>query len=734
MRRAALAGLVAAAGAGPLAEAWRAAQGGGEEGWARPAARCAIAFAIAVLVVPRVLRRGLLRPARPADGKAATEPGGERWGDRHVVLPLLALLACGAMVALVGPAGLLFLPLAHAATRLRRKPRPRREWKTVRDAFLVAFATLVFTGSAASLAGAAGVTVLAAAILPGIHAGLAVRRARGRRLSGEAPAGRGAVLSLAATTLAALALFLVLPRPGGAAAAEPASAARYRDQARRSLSTGEARSTAEVAQRRVSVGEIGRLQQDYRPILEITVLRRGAPADAEDLGPLFRSGALETFDGWTWETTDRAGVLRTDGMDGKSDGFVTVGRKSLPAGEAVEQRLRFFVGNTDSLFCLGMPTAVGGEGARGGILLLPRGEARTPAAYGDGTGFTIRSLVVKGEYPEVDRETPTVVRMEALLDVPPGHDRAAALARASLGGLPEGRPLLRGLESLLGRRCRYSLDIPSPGAATPVEAFLFDSRRGHCELFASSAAVMLRALGVPARMVIGFRGGLFDRIGKRYTLRGADAHAWVEAWFPGEGWLSFDPTPPAEGSAAEPAAAEEPAVESRKGPSLLDRLVGYDAGEQRRLVLGAARSVVGALRNVFLRPDGSLWLAWPVLILGALGLLVAAGALRDHRSAGRLVADGPVVAPPPPQPEAWRTLVARLAAAGIRRAPSETGTELAERGLAAGAAPAAAVRDVARAYAAERWGGRVPEPAERAALLSLASSVAVPGKPPPPRA
>ena len=77
----------------------------------------------------------------------------------------------------------------------------------------------------------------------------------------------------------------------------------------------------------------------------------------------------------------------------------------------------------------------------------------------------------------------------------------------------------------------------------PIANFLFERKQGHCEYFASSMAVMLRTLGIPSRVVNGFRTDEFNDITGNYVVRAKDAHAWVEAYFPGYGWQTFDPTP-----------------------------------------------------------------------------------------------------------------------------------------------------------------------------------------------
>ncbi|MBI4456020.1 MAG: DUF3488 domain-containing protein [Acidobacteria bacterium] len=102
----------------------------------------------------------------------------------------------------------------------------------------------------------------------------------------------------------------------------------------------------------------------------------------------------------------------------------------------------------------------------------------------------------------------------------------------------------RSIERFLKSNYRYSLNIDMPRGADPLSYFLFYSRAGHCEFFACAQAVMLRSLGIPARLVNGFRRGEFNAWGHDFIVRESDAHSWVEAYFQGIGWVEFDPTPP----------------------------------------------------------------------------------------------------------------------------------------------------------------------------------------------
>ena len=87
----------------------------------------------------------------------------------------------------------------------------------------------------------------------------------------------------------------------------------------------------------------------------------------------------------------------------------------------------------------------------------------------------------------------------------------------------------------------YTLEPPGLGRHS-VDEFLWETRRGFCEHFASSFAVFMRAAGYPARVVGGYQGGEVNPIGRRMTVRQSDAHAWSEVWLAGEGWVRVDPT------------------------------------------------------------------------------------------------------------------------------------------------------------------------------------------------
>lgn len=110
------------------------------------------------------------------------------------------------------------------------------------------------------------------------------------------------------------------------------------------------------------------------------------------------------------------------------------------------------------------------------------------------------------------------------------------------------RAIERGLQTEYG----YSLTFERSGEHDPVVGFLLHDRTGHCEYFASAMVLISRARGIPARLVGGYRVAEFNELGGYYIVRQRNAHTWVEAWVPGEGWRTYDPTPAAELSRSMP--------------------------------------------------------------------------------------------------------------------------------------------------------------------------------------
>ncbi len=122
--------------------------------------------------------------------------------------------------------------------------------------------------------------------------------------------------------------------------------------------------------------------------------------------------------------------------------------------------------------------------------------------------------------------------------------RTLALAASIAARESNNFDVARAIERDVRTTIEYSLDIDSPPSGQDVVDYvLFDSQIGYCEYHASAMAVLLRAAGIPSRVAVGYHQVAFDPATKAFTYRESDAHAWVEAFFPGYGWIPFEPTP-----------------------------------------------------------------------------------------------------------------------------------------------------------------------------------------------
>jgi transglutaminase-like putative cysteine protease len=146
---------------------------------------------------------------------------------------------------------------------------------------------------------------------------------------------------------------------------------------------------------------------------------------------------------------------------------------------------------------------------------------------------TLRSA--GGDYPEWVRDC-----CLALPDRVP--DRVIALARDLTATAPTPYDRAVAIESYL-RTFPYSLEVPLPSPRRDVvDYFLFDLRQGYCDYYATAMVVLARAAGLPARLVVGYASGSYDPDNARFVVVAADAHAWAEVYFPGYGWIEFEPT------------------------------------------------------------------------------------------------------------------------------------------------------------------------------------------------
>jgi len=260
-----------------------------------------------------------------------------------------------------------------------------------------------------------------------------------------------------------------------------------------------------------------------------------------------------------------------------------------------------------------------------------------------------------------------------------------------------------------------------PEASEPIDWILFDYRVGFCNYYASAEVVLLRLLGIPARMAAGYASGAFDAASGVYEVRSADAHAWPEVFFPDYGWVEFEPT----ASLPNPAWAGISGGEQSQGdalfgdfdlPDTLDQRLDRELGLGTEAAGGAGRSGLAGIRPVLVA-IGALSLAaaglavW--LLLDPYVKAVVFGSI-SHRL--RRIG----LEPPPsirgiarpaatPTERVYLRLTLWLARLGVPITPAQTPFEraqvLAVRLPAAGPAAWSLVTE----YAAERFGGRPPD-------------------------
>jgi protein-glutamine gamma-glutamyltransferase len=172
--------------------------------------------------------------------------------------------------------------------------------------------------------------------------------------------------------------------------------------------------------------------------------------------------------------------------------------------------------------------------------------------------------------------------------LPPGRNRrTAALASELRRAHPNDADFVGAvLEMFRDQQFFYTLDPPRLGF-DPVDEFLFETKRGFCGHYASAFAVLARSAGIPARVVTGYQGGIYNRYANYYILHQSNAHAWDEVWLEGRGWVRVDPT-------------------SAVSPTRVDQsLEGALAGERAANALES----IGWIGDLRLRLDalGELW-------------------------------------------------------------------------------------------------------------------------------
>jgi protein-glutamine gamma-glutamyltransferase len=306
----------------------------------------------------------------------------------------------------------------------------------------------------------------------------------------------------------------------------------------------------------VELGEIGEIKKNSAVVMRV---KTGNPVNYPSLR--WRGIALTNFDGRRWFSTEKS----RDAIAPAPNGWIYFSSRR-PGADRSSQDLRFTVllqpMATDAIFA---PADL--VGLRGNFLadssshsaFLRRGylsRDSTDSIYNpfhnfsqvEYEGDSLLPIVEPARARAASTDYSEEVRATYLQLPSPLDPRISELARRITASANNPYDKSVAMESYLRRNFRYTLNLAGTPGRDPLAHFLFETRAGHCEYFASAMAVMLRAIGIPSREVNGFLPGEYNDLGGDYIVRASDAHSWVEAYFPGNGWITFDPTPPAPAS------------------------------------------------------------------------------------------------------------------------------------------------------------------------------------------
>jgi hypothetical protein len=304
----------------------------------------------------------------------------------------------------------------------------------------------------------------------------------------------------------------------------------------------------------VELGELGEIKKNSMVVMRVTV--DGGLSEAH--GVRWRGVALTKFDGKRWFNEPHEPTTLTAPGDG---GWFRINSgeddRSAKAGKPIHYTVLLEPIGSTALFFANDAQTVRGR--------FSDDASRTP--YGQRHTYLLKDFTgsVFNPYHSYSRlqyeatslvPTPPVAALrtsgtnypsaitDTYLQLPPVDPRIPELAAQITAAEKNPFDKAQAIEGYLRSHYGYTLDLSGPPQADPLAYFLFQKRAGHCEYFAAAMTVMLRSLKIPARYINGFQTGEYNDVAGDLVVRASDAHSWVEAYFPGLGWLSFDPTPP----------------------------------------------------------------------------------------------------------------------------------------------------------------------------------------------
>ena len=349
------------------------------------------------------------------------------------------------------------------------------------------------------------------------------------------------------------------------------------------------------------------------------------------------------------------------------------------------------------VFTAGPPWMI--DGISGAAWFDHTDSVRAAATFTAGVKYRIYAAARAG-WPTESSPGLRARALAAALETPEDVEgRAAALAARWTKGLEDPAAKAEAVVSRLRRE--YSYSTYSDGKLTSLPDFLFATRKGNCEYFATAAAVLLRHAGVPTRLVTGFLASDWNEWGRFYDVRQSQAHAWIEAYIPGRGWTLYDATPAETGLSA---AADELA---RRAQRWLDAaqarwyrdVIGYDQYAQRDTLLRMSflRAFAG-LRSALERSLRTLLPAAVAMALLVWALRLLPGWVRRG--------------------DEYERAERALARAGLARRPWQTPLEFA-REVRSARPELSGLFELVEAHYQARYAGRVPDEARRRQLREV---------------
>lgn len=304
----------------------------------------------------------------------------------------------------------------------------------------------------------------------------------------------------------------------------------------------------------VELGEIGEIKKSSVVVMRIKV--DGGLNKAHGLH--WRGVALTDFDGKRWFNPPKESLMITPTGNGW---FHLISGKPEPNADATPIHYTVLlepIASTALFFANEAETVHGNFNAEGGgtsfsqrrsyLLQDSAGSIFNPYHNYARMEYEATSMLPSpkpGAVRHAGVDYPKPVR-DLYLQMPKLDPRIPELARQITARNNTPYDKVQQLELYLRTHYAYTLDLTGLPGSDPLSYFLFQKRAGHCEYFAAAMTMMVRSLGIPARYVNGFLTGEYNDVGGDFVVRASDAHSWVEVYFPSFGWLTFDPTPPAD--------------------------------------------------------------------------------------------------------------------------------------------------------------------------------------------